>query len=112
MGFERFVFVATILFTIGMYCASMLWYFIFSKKRGVYIIEIIAAIIGIIGIIILITTVNSLDIGNAIAAIFGALFLAPFVISSVLATLFVKITTHLISKNKKGTSYENNKVQG
>lgn len=100
MSVERFVIIAIILVIPLMYGISMLWYYFISKKRGIYYIEILVALGAFIGIVILIATAYSADVANALAAIFGSLFLLPLIIGAVISALFVKLTIAWIKKEE------------
>ena len=76
MGIEMFITKGLLVFIPAMYAFSMLWYYIVSKRRGVYLIESIVAFVSLIGISILILIGYSAEMSNALASIFGAIFLA------------------------------------
>ncbi len=100
MGSTVFIFIASLVLIVGMYAFSMLWYSLISKRRGVYAIELIAFVIGLIGIIILLTVANSVEIGGALAAIFGAFFLLPVLISSIISAIAVKLTIMILNQDE------------
>lgn len=98
MNLEQFIIIGMFLFVPVMYGISILWYFFISKKRGIYIIEILLSLGSLVGIIVLVIIGYQADVGNALAALFSALFLIPVLIGALLAALFVKITLVYINK--------------
>ena len=100
MSPESFIFVGILLLVPIMYGVSMFWYFVISKKRGIYLIEVLVSIASLIGMITLISIAFSADMGDTLAAIFGSFFLIPVIVGAIIAALLVKLTIVLLNKDK------------
>lgn len=100
MGPELFIFMAILFFVPVMYSISMLWYSFVSKKKGVYIVEILVFVVGLTGVFILIARGYSANMGDALAALFGAFFLIPVIVGALVAALSVKLTIIYLNKEE------------
>ena len=100
MSPEWFIFIGILFVIPGMYCISMLWYFFVSKKKGIYIIEILVALGALIVMITLITIAYSADMRDALGALFAAFFLVPVIFGSLVSALLVKFTIVLLKKEE------------
>ena len=100
MDIGIFILLGVLLFVPCMYGISMFWYFVISKKRGIYLIEVLVSVASLIGMIILGSIAYSADMGDALAAIFGSLFLIPILVGALVAALLVKLTIVFLSKDK------------
>lgn len=100
MDISMFILVGVLLFVPCMYGISMFWYFVISKKRGIYLIEVLVSLASLIAIITLASIAYSADMGDALAAIFGSLFLIPVLVGALVAALLVKLTIVFLIKDK------------
>lgn len=100
MSPQGFIFVATLFFIPGMYVFSMFWYYFVSKKRGIYIIEILVAVGALIGMITLVAIAYSADMGDALGALVGVFFLIPVIVGALVSALLVKLTLVLMKKDE------------
>lgn len=101
MSPEKFIFMGVLFLIPFMYGFSMIWYSFVSKKRGIYIIEILVAVGAVIGMIALIVIANSAWLGDALAALFGAFFLIPVFVGALGTALLVKLTIVWLQKDEQ-----------